>query len=46
MMRWQTSTDGRRRVLRDDSVAKKIKNQAHKIVISRPATPPPPMIPS
>ena len=42
MMRWLTSTDGRRRVLRDDNVAKKLKSQAHKIDISRHDPPPPP----
>ena len=42
MMRRRTSTDGRRRVLRDDNVAKKLESQAHKIGISHPDFSPPP----
>ena len=42
MMPQPTNTDGRRTVLRDDNIAKKLKSQFHKIPISRPDSPPPP----
>ena len=46
MMCRRTSKDGRRTVLRDNNITEKVKSQAHKIDISRPEPPPPPLCPA